>query len=381
MNSITGIAIYFGVLLLFLLVFRKKLVVNKFLKIFYLALIRTKLGLSLMNKIAKKFPKTLFYTNYFSIFLGFVGMFYVSYDILNGFYNLFSKSSAVTVSLVLPFKLNGAFYVPFAYWIISVIIVMIVHEFSHGIFARHNKIKVKASGFAVLGAILPFVPGAFVDIDEKTMSKKSLRAQLGVLSAAPFANMLTGTLFLIFMLATSQIISSTHINDGVLITEVANNSPAKINGFSKGDVIRNINGVTILTVDDFVKSFEGKNPNDSININEKKVILASNPDSSKSPYFGVFVDQNIVLKNEYSNHLVLAKILLWVKELFFWLFAINIGVGAFNLLPLGLLDGGRMFKIIICKFLKHRHANKIVTTLNFTLAAVILVSIFNSFVG
>lgn len=375
MNSIAGITLYFFVLFLVLVLFRKRLILNKFLKVFYIALIRTKIGISLMNKIAKKFQKTLFYASYFSIFLGFIGMFYVSYDILNSFYALFSKPSGATVSLVLPFEVKGAFYVPFVYWIISIIVVIIVHEFSHGIFARHNKIKVKASGFAVIGAIMPLIPGAFVDVDEKTMSKKSLFSQLSILSAGPFANIVTGAVFLVFMLLAAQITSFTHLNDGVLLTEVADNSPAKINGFLKGDVIKNIDGKRILSVDDFVKSFEGKNPGNSIIVNEKKLTLVTNPDNANLPYLGVFVVQNIVLKSEYSGYLFFTKILLWAKELFFWLFAINIGVGAFNLLPLGLLDGGRMFSAVICTVLKHRHAKNLSKSLTAFLAIILLISI------
>ena len=308
-------------------------------------------------------------------------MFFVSYNVLYGFYSMFQKHAVASVSLVLPFEVKGAFYVPFLYWLISIIIVMIVHESGHGVFARFHKIKVNASGFAVLGAIIPIIPGAFVDVNEKVMAKKPLFAQLSVLSAGPFANMVTGAFFLVLMLLSVQVINFTHINDGVLITEIVDNSPAKLGGLVKNEVIRNIDGKTIRSADDFVGAFVNKHYADSMLINSKKIVLGSNPDNSKLAYLGVFVEQKQSLKNEYGKFALIINALIWIKELFFWIFAINIGVGSFNLLPIGLLDGGRMFSVIVCKFLNHKHIRKLLATVNSAFVAVIFITIFYSFVG
>jgi len=55
----------------------------------------------------------------------------------------------------------------FTYFLIALAIVAVSHEFSHGILARLNKIKVKTTGLAFFG---PFF-GAFVEPDEKQMAK------------------------------------------------------------------------------------------------------------------------------------------------------------------------------------------------------------------
>ena len=81
---------------------------------------------------------------------------------------LFTKPAASSgVGLVLPFKAKGVFYVPFFYWIISIFVIAVVHEFSHGLIARANNIKVKSSGFAFLALLVPIIPAAFVEPDEK----------------------------------------------------------------------------------------------------------------------------------------------------------------------------------------------------------------------
>ena len=83
----------------------------------------------------------------------------------------------------------------FTYWIITIIIIAVFHEFAHGIIARGHGIKVKSTGFGFLG---PFL-AAFVEVDEKAMSKKSSKAQLAVLSAGSFANVIIAAIFLLLL--------------------------------------------------------------------------------------------------------------------------------------------------------------------------------------
>jgi len=44
----------------------------------------------------------------------------------------------------------------------------------------------------------------------------------------------------------------------------------------------------------------------------------------------------------------------WIAGLLFWLFLLNLGIGLFNLLPIGPLDGGRMFQLVCFKFFKKK---------------------------
>ncbi|MEK6835967.1 MAG: hypothetical protein AABX55_03005, partial [Nanoarchaeota archaeon] len=76
--------IFYAILLIFY--FRNK---NKFevhAKIF--ALYRTKLGLKLMDKFAKKFPKTLNFLGHVGIIFGFIGMVFIIYILFKGAYDL-----------------------------------------------------------------------------------------------------------------------------------------------------------------------------------------------------------------------------------------------------------------------------------------------------
>ena len=67
----------------------------------------------------------------------FLGMILITYALIQNVYNLLTKPEALPgAALVLPFEVKGAFYVPFFYWIISIFIIALVHEFSHGILAK-----------------------------------------------------------------------------------------------------------------------------------------------------------------------------------------------------------------------------------------------------
>ena len=83
----------------------------------------------------------------------------------------------------------------FTYWIIAIAIVAIVHEASHGILARSYNVKIKSTGFGILGPFLAF----FVEQDDKQMKKAKIFPQLSILAAGVFANILFGIIFFFLM--------------------------------------------------------------------------------------------------------------------------------------------------------------------------------------
>jgi membrane-associated protease RseP (regulator of RpoE activity) len=98
------------------------------------------------------------------------------------------------------FKLNFLPNFYFSYWILILAIIAISHEFFHGIFAAKDGIKTKTTGFGFFPFFFPVFLAAFVNLDEKTMEKKSNFSQRTVLSAGTFANILTTILTLFLMI-------------------------------------------------------------------------------------------------------------------------------------------------------------------------------------
>ncbi len=273
-----------------LLLNRNRLKVQSFLKVFYFCMYRTKLGMKTMDSIAAKHRNLLKKLGYVMIPACFIGMLIMIEELLRGLVLLINKANALTVGVVLPIQAKGVFYVPFFYWILCIAFIMIVHEFSHGMLARAHKVKIKSTGLAFLGAIIPLVPGAFVEIDEKHLAKKSRFAQLSVFSAGPFANIAFGLLFWMFFLGMQ------HFSGGL------------------------------------------------------------------------------------AEAGIWASLLKWIFGLVFWLFVLNLGVGLFNLVPLGPIDGGRMFHTTLGHFVHHKHAKRVWHTVSILMLAIIAVTVISAFI-
>ena len=106
-----------------------------------------------------------------------------------------------------------SFFPPFyfTYFLLALLVVAVVHEFSHGVYMNIFKIKIKSTGFAFLGPIL----GAFVEEDKKEFVKKKNKEQMTVLAAGVFANVLFGLIFfgiLVLFFSLSYVPSGYNFN-------------------------------------------------------------------------------------------------------------------------------------------------------------------------
>ncbi|MCK5107725.1 MAG: site-2 protease family protein, partial [Nanoarchaeota archaeon] len=66
----------------------------------------------------------------------------------------------------------------------------------------------------------------------------------------------------------------------------------------------------------------------------------------------------------------------WIIGLLYWLYLLNIGIGLFNLVPLGPVDGGLMMKEVLLKWFKKKTALTIfkwITTFFFLMLAAIII--------
>ena len=174
-----------------------------------LILYRAKWGVKLINYVGKKYKKTLEFLSYVSITIGYILMIAILILIFQTVYLYLTTPIAKVIKAppiipLIPYfpQIFGlqSFFPPFyfTYFIIAIIIVATLHEFSHGIFARRYGIKIKSTGFAFL-KYFPAIFGAFVEQDDKQMNKKKKLEQMAVLSAGVFANIIV-TLLLFLLL-------------------------------------------------------------------------------------------------------------------------------------------------------------------------------------
>ena len=360
--------VFLVVLSLFVYAKRKNLHTQGLFPLIYFSMYRTQIGLKFMDRFAGKFNKTLKFLGYAGILAGFLGMVLLSFSLLQNLYSLIATPEAQPgVGLVLPFKVKGAFFVPFFYWIIAIFIIALVHEYAHGVIARVHKLKVKSSGFAFLGILIPVIPAAFVEPDEKALRKRPHKEQLSVFAAGPFSNIILAFIVLglsVFIL--SPVVDNMMEYSGVKITGfIEGNYPAESSGISEGEVVKSINGEKIETLDDFSGILKEKKPGNAIRLETDKntysIKLEKNPEDESLAYLGVYVQQESEVKQsfreKYGNFAPAA--IIWVAGLFSWLIILNLGIGLFNLVPIGPLDGGRMLQLVLHRFFERKKADKV----------------------
>ncbi|PIN74943.1 hypothetical protein COV18_05410 [Candidatus Woesearchaeota archaeon CG10_big_fil_rev_8_21_14_0_10_37_12] len=357
---------------------RHKLSFQRF-GIFYAAMYRTKAGISTMDKIAFRYKGFFEKATPWIIALGFLGMIVVTFDLARGLIMLLTQASTPAVGVVLPVKAKGVFYVPFLYWILSIFVILIIHEGMHGVMARVYNLPVKNSGLVVLGAIIPIIPGAFVEPDEKKLVKAPQKQQLAVYAAGPVSNLVTGLLLLGLMtFAIVPYTDSFYSDKGIVVTNLMDgNPPALQAGLQVGDMITEIDGNDIASTDDFSAAMEGKSPGDSVSILTAgatyDVTLGKNPQTDKA-WLGIYVDR--ALENPSFWQLGV----LWVKDFIFWLYLLSLGVGLFNLIPLGPIDGGRMFLTALERYTHENRAARIWKSVSFVLLGILITNVVLAFV-
>jgi len=387
--SVDGLAAIIFVILLGLFLWKKRHNVElqrALFPILYVVMYRSSFGLKSMDKLAQKFPRTLKFLGYLSIILGFIGMALICYQLVINTADVFvSKEGVPGIQLVLPIEAKGIFFVPFLYWILSIFLLAVVHEFSHGVLARAHKIPVKSSGFAFLCLILPVVPAAFVEPDEKVVQKRPYRQQLSVFAAGPISNMIFALAMLGVFVLLSPALSAAFDSKGVELVKVSEDGPAFAAGLRDGDIIASLNGAQITAVENMTKILNLSAPGEQLTINTVNnsftVMLAANPKNESKAFLGVQTRTHFVAKEEFTDKYGswLPLFLKWFVGLVFWLFMLNVGIGLFNLLPIGPLDGGRMFQLVCFKLFKKPTALRVWGFVSVFFIALILVNMFVGF--
>ena len=143
-----------------------------------------------------------------------------------------------------------------------------------------------------------------------------------------------------------------HFEPGLHIGTLIASGPADIAGLKSGDLLVSIDGTSLNSYDDLAKVMLVHKPNETVKIKtqdkEFSVILGV---QDNKPLLGISFDKLVPKKSiaeKYGSWPV--DILLWFFKLFDILINLNIGVGIFNLLPIGPIDGGRMFKVVLERF-------------------------------
>ena len=365
--------IVFYVLIILIVVLNKK----KFdFQAKFIALYRTKVGIKLMHKCADRFGPVIRGCGYAGIFLGYAGMALIVYFIFNGFYQLlFIPDAPAVLSPVIPgVPIPGSpIFVPFWYGIIALFVVVVVHEFGHGIVSAAHKIKVKHSGIVFFGPLV----GAFVEPDEKQLQKKGWWVQQSMFAAGPVANaVLAVIVWAIVILALIPVMNSSVETQGFFFQSITDGYPALEAGVQAGVVYDTVNGVFVEDATYLSELLATSKPGDIITVGNENlshvVVTAAHPDYPDRAFLGVIgVNNYTILKDSVNpgwyNFLTI------IVTFLSWVFVLSLGIGLANLLPLGPVDGGRMLHQTLEKKMSKKKALYIFSRITALILALILI--------
>jgi len=424
-----GFLVLFSLFVVWFLSSRKKSLSRQGIIFMY----RTQFGVDVIKYVGDNFKKVLYGLRYVIVGVGLVLMGVMVWMLGQtvAIYLLYPEITKVIkappIAPLIPYfpKLFGmeSFFPPFyfTYFIVALAIVAIVHEFSHGIYMRLFKVKIKSTGLVFLGPIL----GAFVEEEKTGFKKKKNLEQMVILGAGVFANLVFALIFYGLYVAfffssfspsgyvfdsyaiaivplnivdgfgeynnlTSVLTSNgTFYLDDELAVQLENvgsdylvayaEAPAVLTGM-KGAIVM-ADDVAIKNRDDLRWFLESREPGDEVvfvtedeeGVYSYDVVLGAHPEDSSLAYLGVgnsvggnrsfvrnildrfmgFKESSTYYKPNWDGNFVY-----FVYHLLWWVMVINLLVALFNMLPLGILDGGRFFYLGVLSVTKSKKVAK-----------------------
>ncbi len=301
-----------------------------------------------------------------SVVAGFLMMGFAFWFLLNNLSNFFVEPTEFAELTVLIPGVTLTSVSAILYFLLSIPIVLIMHEGAHGIVATLEKIKIKTGGFAVFIALF----AGFVEPDEKEFDNAKKISRLRVIGAGATSNVIfafaLGALLLtnpIFALVLPEPFLGWFYEapDGVLIISIMEDSGAEKAGLQANDLIMGVNGVVIVSPFDFQKV--DLKPGDTATITVQRdgqqiqlpVEIMPSPDDPERGLIGIIRD------NAMSYKPVL-NFIEWnpqVSMFLLWLWMISFFIGIINMLPLPILDGGKFIYTIIEKHASEKKINAI----------------------
>ena len=306
-----------------------------------------------------------------SVIAGFLMMGFAFYFLLNNVSNYFVAPDGFSELTVLIPGVTLTSAPAITYFLLSIPIVLVMHEGAHGIVAALEKIKIKTGGFAIFIALF----AGFVEPDEEEFEKAKKISKLRVIGAGATSNVLFAIVLGAIMLTNpifgmvlesiplfGEVILNTfyELSQGVLILSIMENSGAEQAGLLANDIITTINDVQIYGPADFPILNPGEMASVTVlrdgQVLEFGLEVMASPDDPERGLIGIMRD-NAIPYNPVMNFIDWTSVDFNISMFLLWLWMISFFIGIINMLPLPILDGGKFIHIIIDKRLSDKAVN------------------------
>jgi membrane-associated protease RseP (regulator of RpoE activity) len=349
---------------------------------------RTKRGVNFIDRVAGISKRGWRAYGTVAAGVGIFAMVFVFVIIVSNFVFLITHPSLRLPGVVLVYP--GLIpWLPVVPWIISLASILLVHEFSHGLMLRAQGLQIKSVG----GFVVVAVPGAFVEPNEKQLMRASISKRLRMFAAGSMANFILGFLCLavLLMLLVPK--------PGVYVYAVSENYAEN---FTLGSRIYQLDNVPINTIDNYNDFLDNKQPGENVwvvteNENVHVALVKNSENENKgdlpllsisatsrwnfvNPIYTMAVTAAEILGQPVFHPYIYDSLVPWaVIDIVKWMFILNLGVGLFNMLPVGIFDGGQMMQAILERKTSSEKAKHVVRTLSYFILVLILMSIFSAF--
>ncbi len=246
------------------------------------------------------------------------------------------------------------FYLPI-YTIVSIAIILLIHEGFHGVLARVERFKLKSYGVLSLG-LLPI--GGFVEPDESQVLRASSLKRVRLYSAGSMGNFIGAFVFLGLFVLFSSLFSGyiseqqkTHFI-GYRVIEVLNTSPL----------------YGVLEPNDTIYNYDllfNRTPYQIVTLHTNKGEITAQRDEH-----GLL---GILVSPEYSEFGADYYLVTGFLDMLRWTYLLNLILGMVNYLPFAIMDGSRLFEEIVKPILKNR-SQEFTRVLSYVILGLLLIN-------
>jgi membrane-associated protease RseP (regulator of RpoE activity) len=373
------------------------------------ALYKAKWGLRLMDRVANASPGLVRAFSITGIAAGYLVMALMLWLVWFSVQNLIYRPDApAAFTPILPgVDIPGSqISFPLIEPIIAIFVVVVIHEFAHGVVARRYDIDVNSSGFVLFGPI----PGAFVEPDEEQLEQASQETCQGLFGAGPWSNILFAVPIFFLVAGGIAAADAAYQGDGATINRlVTGNSTERLDGLQEGDTITGLNDESVESRVDLIGALQNRSVNETVTVTTMNdthtVQLGEPPGGGESGFLGVSVQTKYAPANTSAASWItpVESAYFWVMGdfrgyvttpwiwpavnvfspsfngqtgLLAWIFIVSTGIAGANLLPIGPLDGGRMLYKSLRGVFPDRVATRISSVITWTLLVVVLALVF-----
>jgi membrane-associated protease RseP (regulator of RpoE activity) len=218
--------------------------------------------------------------------------------------------------------------------IIALVVLLIVHEFSHGVLARIAKVRLKSIGLVLLG-IVP--AGAYVEPEEKEIKKLDRTKQERIFVAGVTSNIVLSVIFFVLMLAMAYAVMPSLEKEVVEIYSTIPGYPA-YNVIAPGSIVEEWNGYPIRNLSSFVAAAKNDTPFSTVSVVTNTGSYSFKTNSTGK--IGVYIEEKEVVSKG-----IVGSTANFFYVLFALSFLLNFLVAIVNLLPIPGFDGWQIYKL------------------------------------